>query len=173
MLEIAHRTTYNSDSMLSVHLFWSYADAVWPALVLEERLLSIIPISAGLIFEWLVLWLGGFGFSWKKAIVVDVVMNTVSTLVGIILIPVLGLLWEVFPGLVLYKFAHVGTFNPGTWFATFVMAVLATSLIEAMVVRWGFKVVLGQKRFWIICAANFVSVALAFASLWIHPPQYM
>ena len=67
--------------------------------------------------------------SWKKAAVVDVVMNAVSTGAGIVLISALGFAWEFFPGLVLYKVFNVGTFNPGTWAATFVMAVLATTAI--------------------------------------------
>ena len=148
-----------------------YADMVWPALVLEQRILSVIPITAGLIVEWLALWFGGFGLSWKKAAVVDVVMNAASAAVGMVLIPALGFAWEYFPGSLLYRIFNVGTFNPGTWAATFLIAVFATTVIEAVVVRWGFKVPLGQRRFWILCAANCVSVAFAFVSLWIYPPK--
>jgi len=143
----------------------------WPAMVLEERLLSVIPIVAGLVVEWLALRFGGFDLSWKKAAVVDVVMNAVSTIVGIVLIPVLGLVWEIFPGVVLYKFFSIGTFNPGTWAATFAMAVFATTAIEAAVVNWGFKIQLDRRRFWILCGANGLSVAIAFASLWVHPTK--
>ena len=110
--------------------------------------------------------------SWKRAAVVDVVMNAVSTGVGIILIPALGMVWEIFPSLVLYRIFHVGTFNAGTWAATFLIAVLATTAIEAAVVRWGFKISLGHRRLWVLCAANSVSVAIAFVSLWIHPPKF-
>ncbi len=39
-------------------------------------------------------------------------MNTVSAGVGIIVIPVLGLVWEIFPGIALYKFFNIGTLNP-------------------------------------------------------------
>ena len=106
-----------------------YADMVWPALVLEQRIVSVIPITAGLLVEWMVLRFGGFGLSWRKAAIVDVVMNAVSTLAGIVVMPVLGLMWELFPGSVLYKLFDIGTFNPGTWAATFVMAVLATTAI--------------------------------------------
>jgi hypothetical protein len=113
------------------------ADMVWPALILEQRILSVLPIAAGLAVEWLVLWRADFGLSWKRAAVVDLAMNTVSTGAGIVTIPVLGFLWEIFPGLVIYKLFNIGTFNPGTWLATFVMAVLATTSIEAGVVRWG------------------------------------
>jgi len=145
---------------------------VWPALFLEQRLFSVIPITAGLIVEWAALRFGGFGLSWKRAAVIDVVMNAVSSGVGIILIPVLGLAWEVFPGIILYKVFNVGTFNPGTWAGTLIMAVLATTAIEAVVVRWGFKVALNRRRFWVLCAANCASVAIAFVSLWMHPPRF-
>jgi len=148
-----------------------YADMVWPAVVLEQHLLSVIPITAGLVIEWLALWLGGFDLSWKKAAVVDIVMNTVSTTGGMILLPMLGLLWEIFPGVLLYKVFGLSTFNPGSWAATFAMAVFATAAIEAAVVNWGFKIQLDRRRFWILCGANSLSVAIAFASLWIHPTK--
>jgi hypothetical protein len=117
------------------------------------------------------LWFGGFGFSWKKAALVDVVMNAVSTAVGFVLIPALGFVWEFFPGSILHRIFNVGTFNLATWAATFVMAALVTTLIEAAVVKWGFKVTMNRRRFWILCLANVASVAVAFAGIWIHPPK--
>jgi hypothetical protein len=147
------------------------ADVVWPALFLEKRLLSIWVISIGLIVEWLVLWLGGFGLSWKRAVVVDLVMNAASTIVGIVLIPLAGLVWELFPGVLLDKTLSLGTFNPITWTATLVLAVVLTTAIEAVVVRWGFKIALGWRRLWTLAAANLVSVSLAFGTILVHPPH--
>jgi hypothetical protein len=148
------------------------ADVVWPALYLENRLLSVLPISVGLIAEWIFLFFGGFGLSWKKSIIVDVVMNTVSSVVGIALIPALGLLWELGPGSLVNHIFNVGTFNPVSWIATFMIAVSASTAIEAAVVRWAFKIPLGWNRFWVLCGANAISTGIAFASLWIHPPQF-
>lgn len=150
----------------------SLADVVWPALYLESRLLSVLPISAGLIAEWLFLYFGGFGLSWKKAITVDVVMNTISSVAGIVLIPTLGLLWELGPGALVNRIFNVGTFNPVSWIATFMLSVGASTAIEAAVVRWGFKIPLGWRRFWVLFGANALSAGIAFASLWIHPPQF-
>ena len=99
-------------------------------------------------------------------------MNAVSTVAGIPLIPLLGLAWEIFPGMALYKVFNVGTFNPGTWAATFVLATTATAGIEAAVVRWGFKVAIDKRRFGVLCLANGLSVGVAFASLWLHPPRF-
>jgi hypothetical protein len=151
---------------LTPHLL---ADMVWPALVLESRLLSVAPIAAGLAVEWLVLYFGGFGLSWKKATVVDVVMNAASSIIGIFFLPILGFIWEFFPGALVYKVLHTGTFNPITWIATFFLSVGGSTLIEAGVVRWAFKIPLGLKRFGMLSLANFVSTAIAFVSLWIHP----
>jgi hypothetical protein len=147
------------------------ADMVWPALVLEQRIMSIAPIAGGLVVEWLVLWFGGFGLSWKRAAIVDLVMNVVSTCVGILLIPALGLMWEFFPGSFLNEAFHVGTFNYGTWAVTFAIAVLATSLIEVAVVKWGFTISISKRRFFILCLANTASVGIAFVSLWIKPTK--
>jgi hypothetical protein len=135
-------------------------------------MLGVVPILAGLGAEWLALCFGGFGLSWKKALVVDVVMNSVSSGIGIVLIPLLGIAWEFIPGLLIQKVFHVGTFNPITWVGTFIISVGATTAVEAAVVRWGFKIALGQRRFWILFGANAVSVGFAFASLWLHPPQF-
>jgi hypothetical protein len=148
-----------------------YADMVWPALVLEKRILSVGPITAGLLIEWFALWRCGFGLSWKKAAVVDITMNAVSAAIGVVLIPALGFGWEYFAEFVIGRFLNLGSFNPISWVVTFLIAVFATTLIEAAVVRWGFNILLGQQRFWTLFAANFISVALAFISLIGHPPN--
>lgn len=139
--------------------------------MLEQRLLSIGPIAAGLVIEWVALWLGGFGLSWRKAAFIDVAMNGVSTIAGIVLIPLLGFAWEIFPGTLIYPIFHVGTFNAGTWLATFVMAVLVTTVIEYATVRWAFRVTVDRRRFAVLLAGNAASVAIAFVSLWKNPPR--
>ena len=147
------------------------ADMVWPALLLEQRLVAVIPIGVGLIVEWLALRFGGFGLTWRRAALVDVVMNAVSTIAGIPVIPLLGLAWEVFPGTVIYRIFNVGTFNPGTWVATLLLATIATSGIEALVVRWVFKILMSKRRLGVLFLANAVSIGIAFASLWLRPPH--
>jgi hypothetical protein len=149
-----------------------FADVVWPSLFLEQHLLSVLPISVGLVAEWLILYFGGFGLSWKKAVVVDLVMNTVSSIAGIFLIPVLGLAWEFGPGRLINRTFNVGTFNVASWTATLLFSTGASTAIESAVVRWGFKIPLGWRRFWMLCAANAISTGIAMASLWIHPPKY-
>ena len=146
------------------------ADVVWPALVLERRMLSILPILFGLVFEAAVLRYG-FPMPWEKAVLVDVVMNGISTVAGILLLPLAGFLWEFFPGLLLEKLFKMGTFNPYTWAATCLLAMFLSTGIETAVVRWIFQYIISAKRFWLIAFANLGSVAIAFISLLIHPPR--
>jgi len=125
-----------------------------------------------LVAEWLVLYFGGFGLSWKKAIIVDLVMNAVSSVCGIVLIPVLGLIWEFGPGSLINSAFKAGTFNPASWAATFLFSVCASTAIEAAVVRWGFKIPLGWRRLGFLCGANALSTSIALVSLFINPPHF-
>lgn len=142
---------------------------VWPAVALVQGMYSVVPIVAGLIVEWLALWLGGFGLRWRKAIVVDVVMNAASALIGIFLIPALGMGWEYGPGQLVRTLIPIGMTFQIDWLAAYVIAVAVTTAIEAAVVRWGFRVGLGARRFAILFGANAVSVGFAFVSVMVHP----
>jgi hypothetical protein len=145
------------------------ADVVWPALSLQSGLLSIPVILAGLVIEYFFVWrLTNLGVGWS--ILADVAMNAGSTLLGIFLIPVAGIAWEVFPGLILYHWLHWGTFSPITWGATFFMAVLINAALETLVLAKGFKQKIGKRGFAWLCLANGITVAIAMVTLAIRPP---
>ena len=140
------------------------ADVVWPALFLEARLLSIWIILAGLFIEYFFVWrittLGAL-----KAIWANLAMNAASTLLGIILIPGVGLLVALFPG------ELFGTFNPLTWALTLIVAVLLNTLIESFILWKGFKQKIGKKEFWLLGLANALSVGFALGTLLIFPME--
>jgi hypothetical protein len=145
-------------------------DAVWPALFLEQRLFSWWAIGLGLLVElFFVRWLTGL--SWRMSAVADVAMNTGSSLLGFVLIPIAGFVWEIFPGTVIYNVFHIGTFNPGTWAATFLLAVLINSALETTVLRYAFKQKPVKRIFWWLALANALSVGLAFASVFRYPSR--
>ena len=147
-----------------------FADVVWPALFLEQRLFSWWAIGLGLVVElFFVRWLTGL--SWRMSIVADLSMNTASALLGMFLIPLAGIAWEFFPGSILYKLFDIGTFNPGTWAATFLFSVLINGILEWSVLRFIFRQKVGKRAFWWLCVANSLSVGLAFGSLFVKPPQ--
>ena len=99
-------------------------------------------------------------------------MNLISALVGVLLIPIAGIVWEVFPGLVLYSQFSMGTFNPLTWVATFVLAVLITTFIEGLVVERLFRKTRTTKLYLMIGLGNALSVGVAFATLYIWPIEH-
>jgi uncharacterized membrane protein len=90
------------------------------------------------------------------------VMNLVSALLGLILIPFLGLIVVLpFPA----------TFGVASWIVTFLVAVFINASIESLVLFRGFKQDLGKKELWLIWFANAMTVGIAFGSFWLYPIQ--
>ena len=146
------------------------ADVIWPALLLEGRIASWWAIGAGLAIEYLLVR-SITDLSPLRAALADVSMNAASTLLGFILIPIAGIAWEFFPGILIYKVFNIGTFNPGTWTATIVMAATINAFIERFVLRRFFKQVVTKRGFWLLFGANALTVTLAFVSIIYLPPQ--
>ena len=143
------------------------ADIAWPALFLEQRLLAWYSIAIGLLGEWLFVRFG-LRQAWLRAAGMTLLMNLFSTLAGIILQPLLGLAWEFFPARLLYSLLG-GTFNPVTWAATFVIAVVASVVIELLVLVRFFELEVSRHSVLVLVGANTFSVAIAFGSLFLIP----
>ena len=144
------------------------ADMVWPAVYLETRLFTWWTIGLGLCIEFFIVrWL--FALPVRKAAIATLVANAVSALAGVPLIPIVGIIWEFFPGILYMGPLHWGTFNPITWVATFLLACLVTTAIEALVYRHGFKFQVGRREFIWLTVANSLSVGVAFGSLFVFP----
>ena len=146
----------------------AYADVVWPALYLENRLVSLWSILAGLVVEYVVLiwWVR---MSPTRAVFADVTMNLASAAVGFVVIPAAGLAWEVFPGSVIYRVFNVGTFNPITWAATCLIAAVVNTAVESTILRVGFKVPFARRVLLALLVANALSVGIAMVSLSLAP----
>lgn len=148
----------------------AHANVVWPALYLETRLFSWWAIGLGLVAEFFFIW-KVFGLTPKRALAADLSANTASALLGIILIPLAGVVWEVFPGMVLYPLLNWGTFNPLTWAATFVIACLINALLESFVLKCFFQLPFNRRTFSWLTVANAFSVGIAFGSFWLKPVE--
>jgi hypothetical protein len=147
------------------------ADVVWPALIVESRILSWWVIGFGLIVEFFfVRWL--FSLPWSRAALATVTANAVSAILGIPLIPLSGIIWELFPGSIYMALLKWGTFNPITWTATFLLSCLITTAIEALVYKKAFRLTVRRREFSWLFVANAISVGAAFVSLWFHPPRF-
>src|SRR5438552_19060380 len=132
--------------MLSI--FPLFADIVFPELLLAGRLLAWWVILVGLAVELPIVRLLT-GFNLKRCIIADLAMNTISALVGVVLIPVLGLGWELGGSRL---FGEIG-FNSVHWPVTFAFCVVINSVIEQSVLRFRFKSKLGIRGFWWLCVA--------------------
>ncbi len=146
------------------------ANMIWPAAVLASRLISWPTIVFGLCLEFLVL-IFAIRLSVTKALLSTVAMNFASTLLGVFLIPLLGLVWEIGPGQVAHRMLSVGTFNPITYVGTFVIAVAVNTAIEGAVLS---RLNMGLSRksslLWLI-AANTVTVGIVAYSFVVLPPS--
>lgn len=142
---------------------------VWPALYLISRMATWWAIVAGLLIEYVVIRYA-FSLPPRKAFAADIAANAASSLAGLALIPIAGIAWEFGPGLAMYHFVNVGTFNPVTWAATLIMAALINAAVEMAVLRF-FRVLATKRTFWILTLANSATVAIAFGSIFIVPVE--
>jgi hypothetical protein len=148
----------------------AYANVIWPALYLETRLFSWWAIGIGLVIEFFfVKWL--FNLSAKRALFADISANTISSIAGIVLIPLAGIAWELFPASVINWAFGWGTFNPVTWFGTFVLGCLVNALLEGAVYKKWFShnFRFKSKIFVWLLVTNAFSVGAAYISFWLNP----
>lgn len=146
------------------------ANVVWPALYLEIRLASWWAITVGLLVEYVFLrW--RFKLSVGRSAFSDVVANAASAILGLILLPLAGLVWEVVPGLLVDAVVGWRTFNPASWVAACLFGSVINALVEGWVYRRWFIVDFrfGSRDFVFLVLANAVSVAVALLSLWLVP----
>ena len=157
--------------LIAIVPFAARADVVWPALFVETRLLSIWMVLLGLAIEWPVIrYLTRR--TWWASLGITIFVNTASTLCGIVLIPLAGIIWEAGPGLLMYRVLDVGTFNPLTWSATVVLAALVSAAVEGLALRWPFKHRIDRRAFALLWLANLASTGVAATSLVIWPVEH-
>ncbi len=146
------------------------ANVVWPALFLETRLLHPVVVLVGLWVEWSVLRLV-LGLPAGRALGAALSMNFVSTSIGLLAIPIAGIVYEATLAQVVQAVLGWNTFNPIAWGATFALGVLVNTGLEALVLRVGFRVPFDRRCAAWLASANAVSVGLALLSVWIDPPR--
>src|SRR6266567_2761987 len=156
-------------SFLAIPAAVASADVIWPSAILEGRLLTWWAILLGLVVEGFVLY-RWFRLPPKTALIADVTMNAVSTLVGYFAIPWAGYGYELAIARYLYRFG-LYTFNPVAWLVTVVGAAAINTVIELAVLKIGWKIKYTRSNFGRLLIANIVSVALAFVSLMVRPPE--
>jgi len=146
------------------------ANVVWPALFLEQRLFSWWAIGFGLLVEFFAIQ-KIFDLEKLESIIAVTVANTISTLLGVFLIPISGIAWEFFPAQFYNDIFGWGTFNPLTWIGTFLLASLVNAFVEGVAYKKIFKIELlfRSREFTYLFLANTLSASIAMMSLLLFP----
>lgn len=142
-------------TLLLITLFCNpaFADVVWPSLYIVGGMLSTKVIIAGLLIE--LLFVKFFTDTrWLKASLVTFVMNLITSLLGIVFIPISGLLLE----FVMYP-VNRATFHWTHWVASYLVIVIMNTLIEGLVIKLMLKKEF-KKIFWWLLGANTLSVLI-------------
>lgn len=150
---------------------WPETPGGWPALILEIRILTCWSILAGLSVKFLVV-LGMTRLQPMKRMLATLAMNAASTLAGIVLIPIAGLLIAY-----LLQTRSIADDDPLmlllAWTITLTLAVAVNTGIELSVLRCFAKDISRKKMCGWLLAANMVTVGLAFGSLYLYPPNML
>ena len=129
------------------------ANMVWPSLYIAEGMRSWFVILAGLILEIVFVKLF-LKQTILKSAYIAFVMNLISTIVGIFLIPFGGFVGE----FMLAPFGG-GTFALSHWIAAYILAVVTNTLVEGLVVNTFFRFSFKNMFLWLL-SANTLSVII-------------
>ena len=148
-------------SALILTLFPTVANAniIWPSLVIAQGLRSYDVILLGLLIE--VIFVKIFEKqTWLRCGIIAVIMNLVSTLLGVILIPALGFFGTLVLGLLSEIIPALGnTFDTPVWIFSYILTIFINAFVEGMTVHYTAKIPL-KKTFWWLLFANTLSVAV-------------
>ena len=145
-----------------------FANLVWPSLYLVEQINTWWIVGISLLIEsFCLLWLTQEKI-WKVGLM-TLVMNLLSTLIGMIGIPLSGIIWELIATITIHPIFGWGTFNPVTWIVSCILAALLNAAIEMMSLIWIFKISWAAKIFWGLVFANGITVSIAFRAVLVTP----
>jgi len=129
------------------------ANVVWPSLYILEGMLSWYVILLGFVVE--IIFVKYFlKETYLKSVLIAFIMNLISTVLGLILIPLSGLVGEI----LLIPFG-TGTFHFTHWLLSYILAILTNVVIEGLTVKFIFKNKF-KKLFWWLFMANAVSIII-------------
>ena len=138
------------------------ADVVWPALYITKGMLSLKVIILGLITE--TIFVKYFAkVDWKKSAITSFLMNLITTVAGIVLIPLSGILSEIVFDFVFHAYDKfgIGTFHWSHWLISYLLVILINTLIEGLFIKHHLRLEFKQ-TFWWLLAANGISVIMCF-----------
>ena len=138
------------------------ADLVWPSLYIAKGMLSIKVILLGLFIE--LFFVKYFTkVNWKKASIITFLMNLITSILGIIFIPVSGLGSEFIFDFVFHAYDKfgIGTFHWSHWLISYLLVIFINTFLEGLFIKLMLKLKLKKTFLWLLIA-NSISVFLCF-----------
>lgn len=129
------------------------ANMVWPSLYIAQGLRSWYVILLGLAIEGIFVKCF-LKQGYLKSGLIAFVMNVVSTVLGIAVIPISGFVGEI----LMIPFG-TATFHLSHWVMSYLFAILSNVLLEGLTVKIIFKHPFKQ-MFWWLCLANSISILI-------------
>jgi len=161
-LKIGKKVSFLIITVLSIFYCTSIVSAnmIWPSLYIEEGMLSLYVITGGFVIEFLCVKFCAKQ-EWLMAFKISALMNGVSAVVGIILIPLSGY----FAGLVLVILPFDSNIiNILFWLVSYILVVLCNVIIEGAVLDVIFFMEFKDFIWWLI-PANLFSVIMCLFHL--------
>lgn len=138
--------------------FAAKANMIWPSIYILEQIYAWYVIPAALAVEVIAARIF-LKTSWKKSALMMFVTNLISAVVGLILIPLSGIMVEI----LMLPF-NTGTFDLSHWILDYLAIVLANTCVEGAALKWIFKYPF-KPNFWWLFSANLISVIISIAAL--------
>jgi len=133
------------------------ANVVWPSIYIAEGMRSFYVILFGLIAETVFVKLFEKQ-TWLRAALISIIMNTVSTLLGIILVPAVGLVGTLLLGMLSEVIPAFGnTFDSPIWIFSYILTIFTNVIVEGYTTQFAAKIPF-KKMFWWLLLANTISV---------------
>ena len=97
----------------------------------------------------------------RQAGLISLTVNAISTLVGILLIPIVGFFGAIFIGMVLDAiYSGLGnTFDTAMWICEYILTVLTNVVVEGLAAKTIFKMSF-RRSFWWLLLSNAISVVI-------------
>ena len=133
------------------------ANVIWPSIIILGAVYSWYIILVGLIIETIAAHLF-IKTGWLRSLGIMFVVNAISALIGLIFIPLSGIIVEILT----LPFGG-GTFHISHWILDYLMVVVVNTLIEGLSLKWIFKYQF-KKNFWWLFGANAISVIISIVS---------
>lgn len=143
----------------------AFANVIWPAAILTGRLLAWWIIAVSIVVEFFFVR-RAFELKPLDALWATLAANAASAVLGLYALPYTGVFLE-------FGIHHSGlggkigweTFSLTSWIITFILAVAINLAVELSVFRFGYRLEIDRRAFWLIAVANIVTAAVAFVSL--------